>query len=360
METTFNQKLLSLRMSAGLKLRELAMATGIDQALLSKYENGSRVPPETHLGLLSAVYQAASRELRILWLAEKLYHLLKDEELANEAWMVAEPRMHYLNSSQATQLQELDPPTRAALTQLDDLRSELLLHQPVDATQKQKMQEYFAVQYTYESNRIEGNTLTLGETRAVVMDGITIAGKSVTEHLEAINHLEAIALLEDLVAGKTAFTERVLLQIHGLILRGIDRSNAGVYRGVEVRITGSSHVPPQPYILGKLMEDYFLFYQKHHRTLHPVLLAAEMHERLVSIHPFIDGNGRTARLVMNLILLTNGYPTCILKGDPEARLRYYRALEKVQLEGQPLSFYHLIIQALQEALQEHLALSRPG
>ncbi|AGA80053.1 Fic family protein [Echinicola vietnamensis] len=216
------------------------------------------------------------------------------------------------------------------------------------------MKEYFNVAYTFESNRIEGNTLTLQETHLVINEGITIGGKSMREHLEAINHAEAVAYLEELVGKKGDIYNRTLLELHYLILKGIDRENAGRYRSVPVRIAGSKHVPPQPYLVDKMMEDYFTHYQAQRKILHPVILAAEMHERLVSIHPFVDGNGRTSRLIMNLVLVGNGYTIANLKGDQASRLSYYRALEAVQVHNDPAPFYHLVADAVLDSLEQHL------
>jgi len=191
----------------------------------------------------------------------------------------------------------------------------------------------------------------------VINEGLTIAGKSMREHLEAVNHHDAIQFVEELACKKEPFSKRSLMEIHFLILKGIDRENAGKYRSVPVRISGSEHIPPQPYLLDKLMEDYFLHYQQQKHTLHPVLLAAEMHERLVSIHPFIDGNGRTSRLVMNILLLNFGYTIANLKGDYESRITYYKALENVQVNNNPEPFYLLVIDTVTDSLNRHLELA---
>lgn len=228
---------------------------------------------------------------------------------------------------------------------------------PLDATQLQKMANYFNTKYTYESNQIEGNTLDFQETHLVVNEGITIGGKTMREHLEAINHQEAIDFIIDLASNKFDFNERVLKQIHQLILKGTNKSEAGVYRTTQVRITGSKHIPPEAFLLNDLMEDYFHFYNQQKNSLHPVILAAEMHERLVSIHPFIDGNGRTSRLVMNLILLQSGYPIVSLKGDLANRQRYYKALEAVQINHEKDDFYLLIIENTHKSLKEHIKMS---
>ncbi len=215
------------------------------------------------------------------------------------------------------------------------------------------VQEALNIEYTYDSNRIEGNTLTLRETDLVIHKGLTVAGKSLAEHLEAINHYEAVEMIRELVQKKMELTNYSLLSLHALVLRGIDKDNAGLFRRIPVMISGSRHTPPQPWQLDKLMEDYFHFYKAQKKSLHPIVLAAEMHEQLVTIHPFIDGNGRTARLIMNLILLQHGFPIAIIHGDTETRLVYYAALEKCNLEQNKQDFHCLIAQVVIKS-QEHL------
>ncbi len=127
--------------------------------------------------------------------------------------------------------------------------------------QLDKLNESFGVEYTYESNKIEGNSLSLQETYLVINDGLTIAGKSIQEHLEAINHDEAIEFVRDLASNKLPLTEYRLKQIHHLVLKGINRRHAGLYRSIPVRISGSSHIPPQPFDVPKLMTELFSFYE---------------------------------------------------------------------------------------------------
>jgi len=212
------------------------------------------------------------------------------------------------------------------------------------------------IEYTYESNRIEGNTLTLRETSLVIEKGLTVAGKSLREHLEAKNHFEAVAFVRSLVAEKRPLSESLLKQIHALVLSGIDRENAGVYRSVPVLISGSRHEPPQPWLVPKLMEDLFLWLNAEGEGLHPVVRAAELHERIATIHPFVDGNGRTSRLAMNLSLLGDGYPIANLSGETAARLEYYDALERCNLEGDKGPFHRLITQKVLEYQRRLLAL----
>ncbi|MCU0328371.1 MAG: Fic family protein [Chitinophagales bacterium] len=239
------------------------------------------------------------------------------------------------------------------LQEIDILKSE---YKQLQSIHNPKIQDALAIEYTYESNRIEGNTLTLQETQLVIEKGLTISGKSLREHLEAINHKEAIDFMTDIVKHNEPFNERNLLQIHSIILKSIDKENAGIYRKVPVLISGSTHTPPQPYLVAKLMEDYFIFYEENKESLHPVILSAEMHERLVTIHPFIDGNGRTSRLVMNLILLQNGFPIANIKGDFESRMNYYNALEYSRGD-EKMAFNVLIAGLVKESLERMIGLA---
>ncbi|MDY6024674.1 Fic family protein [Bergeyella zoohelcum] len=235
--------------------------------------------------------------------------------------------------------------------ELDQLKNELnALRHP----QGDKVARAFDIEYTYESNKIEGNTLTLQETALVIDKGLTIGGKTLNEHLEAINHAYAIGYIKELAREKDTITERDILQIHALILQGIDRENAGGYRKLQVMISGAKHIPPQPFLLQKEMEDLINWYNENKNRLHPVELSAEMHERLVSIHPFIDGNGRTSRLLMNLILLQNGYPIAILKGDTENRLKYYETLETAQIDKDKQAFKNLIYENVKDTMERIL------
>ncbi|MFW5500755.1 MULTISPECIES: Fic family protein [unclassified Maridesulfovibrio] len=227
----------------------------------------------------------------------------------------------------------------ALLREIDERKAEL------DACRDSvspQIVEALNIEYTYDSNRIEGNTLTLRETDLVINKGLTIGGKSMQEHLEAVNHYEAIQYVRELTAESTNFSEKVIKDIHGIILQGIDRENAGRYRSVPVAISGSRHIPPQPWQVPILMEQMVSWYAENEPVLHPVVLAAEVHERIATIHRFIDGNGRTARLVMNLILMQRGYLVVNIAGDTESRLAYYNALEKRNLEDDKIEFIELI------------------
>lgn len=236
---------------------------------------------------------------------------------------------------------------------LDALKDRLNEHRK---NEHPKVTKALEIEYTYESNKIEGNTLTLQETALVVEKGLTVGGKTMVEHLEVINHTQAIDFIKELAQSQNTITERDILQIHSLILQGIDKPNAGVYRKVPVIISGAKHRPPQPYLVPKQMEDLMLWYNENKDKLHPVELSAEMHERLVTIHPFVDGNGRTSRLLMNLILLQNGFPIAILKGDDKSRLDYYNALELAQTENDKEVFINLIAKNIEDTMKRILSI----
>ena len=346
------------RKEQGLKVNELAQKAGIDSSLMSRIIAGKRRPTMKQLQKISAVLDIDYSLLLKDYLSQQVIELLRPyPSIAGEVITAAEERITYLNGAHKFEVITLNDQMIDLLAQADQLHAQWLTKKPLNRLQIEKMQAYFHTAYTYESNKIEGNTLSLSETHLVINDGITIGGKSMREHLEAINHNDAIELMFELVNNKITFNAFYLKQIHQLVLKGIDQKNAGVYRTVPVRISGSAHVPPEPYLIDQLMEDYFLFYEMQKHVLHPIILAAEMHERLVSIHPFIDGNGRTSRLVMNLILLQHGYTLVNLKGDPAQKMNYFKALEAVQVNHENIHFHRLIAEHAIESLMEHIELA---
>lgn len=241
------------------------------------------------------------------------------------------------------------------LKECDALKARLASLRPLPVEALKKIEAALAIEYTYESNRIEGNTLTLQETELVVNEGVTIAGKSMREHLEAINHAEAIDYIRDFAKSDAEISERTIKEIHALVLHGIDRENAGRYRSVPVMIAGSAHTPPQSYLIVPQMEAFMARFREMEATQeHPVIIAAYLHDELVRIHPFIDGNGRTSRLLMNLYLLRHGYTLVNLKGSDEAKIAYYNALEASHTENCPQAFRQFVAKAEAESLLRYL------
>ena len=337
------------REQKGLKTREVAQKLGIDQALISKFESGTRKPTKDQIIKLASLLEIDFETLMVIWLKEKILYEIGQEEFALKALMVAEQEIKYNNSISS---KKISSSLQKILNEIDSLKSKLETYKTVDTL---KINKNLALEYTFESNRIEGNTMTLHETDLVINEGLTISGKSMREHLEAINHQEAIAFIKDFVQKNSILNERDLLTIHNLILRGIIPQDAGRYRKIQVMINESTHVPPEPNLVPKEMEDFFVWYEINKNKVHPVVLAAEMHERIASIQPFIYGNGRTSRLIMNLILLQNGYVIANIKGDYDTQTKYYKALETAQIKNNKEDFILFIAETEKESLQHYIS-----
>ena len=234
--------------------------------------------------------------------------------------------------------------------EVDSLKKELDSKRPIPKETLKSLRESINLEWTYNSNGIEGNTLTLRETQ-VVLEGITVGGKSIKEHLEAINHEKAILFLDDLVKDNEPISEWNIKNIHQLILKDIDNENAGRYRKENVTIKGATHIPPDYLKVPELMEKLILTYNTW-SEYHPIIQAALLHGELVKIHPFVDGNGRTSRLLMNLVLMNNGYNPVIIK--KESRLKYYEALDKAHTTGDYTDFVKLVTEAEKEILDRYL------
>lgn len=241
--------------------------------------------------------------------------------------------------------QNLHKRIREKKKKLDKLR-------PLSPALVQRLRDQALIEWTYHSNAIEGSTLDLRETRLILEEGLTIKGKSLREHLEAVNHKEAILYLEKLIEkGKFQKRESLIKQIHSIILKGIDDESAGRYRQVQVRITGSRFVPPNPLQVPGLMADFDKWLRNKRNQKNLIDFAAIAHFKLVDIHPFVDGNGRTARLLMNLILMIKGFPpTVILNTD---RARYYRALDQAHV-GNAKPFVNFIGHNVERSLVWYL------
>ncbi len=233
---------------------------------------------------------------------------------------------------------------------LDKLKAKLNSHRPLEPTMVQNLREDLIIKWTYNSNAIEGNTLTLNETK-VALEGITIGGKSLREHFEAINHKEAILFVESLVEKDEMLSEHTIKSLHALILKNIDDSSAGCYRPINVLISGATHRPPSYFEVASKMEDFITWYKTKAQTLHPIERACRVHVDFVGIHPFTDGNGRTSRLLMNFELMKNGFPPVVLK--VENRLAYYEALDKAHTLGDYEPFIALVSSLVEESFEPY-------
>jgi Fic family protein len=233
---------------------------------------------------------------------------------------------------------------------IDALKLKLDQHRPLAPSIVKNLQEDLILRWTYHSNAIEGNTLTLMETK-VVLEGITVGGKALREHFEAINHRNAIFYVEDIIKKEEPFSEWQIRNIHQLILKTIDDDNAGRYRQQNVLISGASTAPPDYTLLNDKMAQLVDWYNTQANLLHPIERAAKVHADFVGIHPFIDGNGRTSRLLMNLELMKAGYPPCVI--TVENRLAYYEALDVWMAQGDTEAFTQLVADAVLEGFKPY-------
>jgi Fic family protein len=213
----------------------------------------------------------------------------------------------------------------------------------------QNLRHWFRIHHTYHSNAIEGNRLTLPETRAVLEDGITIAGKPLKDHLETVNLAQALDFIEALAQAATPLGEREVRDIHAIVLRSINVDNAGTYRRSPVRISGTDYVPPPAVAVTERMEEFGRWLASS-KPEHPLVVAAIAHAWFETIHPFMNGNGRTGRLLANLLLMRDGYPVTVLR--LEERARYYTALDQSH-SGELTPMVELTLEVVERSLAEY-------
>lgn len=249
-------------------------------------------------------------------------------------------------------IQEMQP----LFDRLYEKRDEIKNSRPIPASALGRIREGLALEWTYNSNSIEGNTLSLRETQLVLQEGITIRGKSLREHFEAYNHEKAIQYLYGLVSPEYTMRSIDILSLHGLVLRSIEDDFAGRIRDAGVRIVGANFTPPNARKVPDLLDQLIEFTNNNPLGLNDILLSTIFHHRLVWIHPFFDGNGRTVRLAMNLLLMRAGFPPAIiLKND---RKKYYEALNQAN-KGSYQKLCMLMTQAVERSLNIYLG-ALPG
>jgi Fic family protein len=237
---------------------------------------------------------------------------------------------------------------------IDDLLEQLNNSRPLTQGELERLRDEFLIDFTYNSNAIEGNTLTLQETALIINEGITIAQKPLKDHLEVIGHKEAYFYIEELVKQKSPLSEKVIKDIHSIVL--MDKpQDKGVYRRVPVRIMGAVHEPPQPYLVPVQIEQLILEYEEMKKTMHPIERIALFHLKFEGIHPFIDGNGRTGRLLLNLELMKESYPSINVKFAD--RRRYYDCFTAYhESNGNPEAMVQMVATYVYETLERYLAI----
>ncbi|TDE05487.1 Fic family protein [Flavobacterium hiemivividum] len=330
------------------KTREVAQLLGIDQALISKFESGTRKPTKDQVSKLAALLDIDYETIIISWLKEKIIHEIGNDEFALKALRAAEEEIRLNSSSTAkkvsTVLQQL-------LDEIDSFKAKLNLSKQI---KNNSFTEALEIEYTYNTNSLEGNTLSLNETELVVNEGQTISGKSMREHLEAINHQEAIAFIKNKVESNTIFTEKELLSIHAIILRGILPKEAGHYRAVSITIKDRSFTPCEPASIPRELEALFNWYEMNKNLIHPIILAATIKQRILTIHPFINGNGKVSRLIMNFVLLQHGYLIANIKAENESRNRYFQSLKESISKENNDAFTLYLAQIEKESLENNI------
>jgi len=229
---------------------------------------------------------------------------------------------------------------------------------PLPVPAIRKLQERFRIEMAYNSNAIEGNSLTLKETNLVINEGITVKGKPLKDHLEAKNHKEALDYLYDLVGAQKAlrFSEVLIRSFHQIVMGDTDKEWAGKYRNSLVAIGGTDYKPPEAIDISALMARLTVWFKENEKRINPIESAALVHYKIAAIHPFFDGNGRTARLIMNVILMNAGYPlTIILKND---RKKYYDTLSKAD-KGDLAPFVNFVARAVERSLDIYIDILTP-
>ena len=241
---------------------------------------------------------------------------------------------------------------REQFSHIDSMKRELDRRRPLTPGELARLRDDFTINYTYNTNAIEGSTLTLSETR-LVLEGVTIDQKPLNDHLAAVGHRDAFQYMISLVSENAPLTERTVKELHSLVLmdRPMDR---GVYRRIPVMISGATHKPPQPYLVEPKMEQLVLWFNKNEGRLHPLQRLAQFHLDFEGVHPFIDGNGRTGRLLLNFGLMKFGYLPIDIKFTD--RRKYYAAFEAYYGQNNVMPMVQLIADYEQEALQERLDL----
>jgi Fic family protein len=241
---------------------------------------------------------------------------------------------------------------RVSFSRVDKLQKKLKSLRPLNETELKRLREEFMIENTYNSNAIEGNSLTLKETALILQQGVTVGGKRIRDHLEAIGHKDAFYFMTELADTHSALTERVVKELHSLVLMN-DAKNKGTYRTVNVVIFGAAHTPPPHYLVHEQMEALLNDYDSMKRGKHTLEAAAEFHLRFEGIHPFIDGNGRTGRLILNLELMKGGFLPVDIKFTD--RNKYYDCFDSYYSSGgTPEALTRLILGYEEEEISKYI------
>lgn len=285
-------------------------------------------------------WELSARRVRILCQENKIEGVIRKGNL----YMIPENAQKPADGRRKSSRQVI------SFERIEELKAELDTRRPLTQGELERLNEEFMIEFTYNSNAIEGNTLTLQET-AMVLEGITIDQKPLKDHLEAVGHKDAFLYVQDIVSNKMPLTEFVIKNIHSLVLMN-KPEDKGVYRRVPVRIMGAYTEPVQPYMIEPKITELLAENEKRKATMNIIERVARFHLEFESIHPFIDGNGRTGRLLMNFELMQNGYPPINVKFTD--RKRYYEAFDSFSRNQDANPMINLITEYVTERLEQYL------
>lgn len=324
------------REQKGLKTRELAQLAGIDQALISKFESGTRKPTKDQITKLAQLLEIDYETLMIAWLKEKILYEIGDEEFALKALLLAEQEIQ-TNKKQIDSI--IISSVQVILDEIEILKNKIQSFNHFELRQISKTLE---LEFIFKSIYLNGNSLTLEETKSVINDGLTISGKSMQNHLEAINFQETLLYIKDLSQKKISLNEKDFLFIHNLLYKGLASQNSGKYKNDSLII--------------REMNLFFNWYESFKNNLHPIILASETHLKILEISPFENGNIQMANLILNWILLQNNYIYVSIEGDENSTSEYFSILEESQLKNDKSIFINYILRIEKENLDRAIQL----
>ncbi|TDP03419.1 helix-turn-helix domain-containing protein [Flavobacterium sp. 245] len=324
------------REEKGLKTRELAQLAEIDQALISKFESGTRKPTRDQILKLAQLLEIDYETLMIAWLKEKILYEIGDEEFALKALLLAEQEIQN-NKKQIDSI--IITSVQTILDEIEILKKKIQSYSHFELRQISKTLE---LDFIFKSIRLCGNPLTLEETKSVINEGLTIQGKSIQNHLEAINFQEATSYIKDLSQNKTSLNEKDFLLIHNLIFKGFESENSGKYKNNS--------------LIMREMNLFFNWYESQKNNLHPLILASEAHLKILEINPFEKGNLQMANLILNWILIQYNYSYASIEENQNSINEYFSILEQSQIQNDKSIFINYIIKIEKENLQQAIAL----
>lgn len=325
------------REKKGLKTREVAQLLKIDQALISKFESGTRKPTKDQITKLAQLLEIDYETLMTAWLKEKILYEIGDEEFALKALLLAEQEIQNkkkeINSIIISSFQTI-------LDEIETLKNKI---QSFNHFELRRISKTLELEFIFKSIYLNGNSLTMEETKSVINEGMTIAGKSMQNHLEAINFQETVLHIKDLNQKKISLNEKDLLSIHNLIFKGIESENSGKYKKDSLVI--------------REMNSFFNWFDSHKNNLHPIILASEVYLKILEINPFENGNLQMANLILNWILLQNNYAYAAIEGDKNSVNEYLSILEESQIKNDKSIFINYILRIEKENLNRAVQLT---